>query len=264
MPRSARRQPRGDRSVRQLCASLWGAAALAALALLTAASSAAAFQSTAMSHAARTDPSHATATSRAATIYISTRDRMLWLVDGRDTLFAAPIAIGMGTDFEYNGRKYHFATPTGERRVIGKSPDPIWTPPDWHYYEKAARKGIDAVHLKEGSKFQLSDGSFLIVRDDDVGRINQFGYFAPFTPGNEIIFDGKIFIPPITAAQRRVPDALGPYKLDMGDGYLIHGTHVYNKESIGQAVSHGCVRMRNEDVTRLYAMVDPGTRVVIF
>ncbi|MGH7507691.1 MAG: L,D-transpeptidase [Longimicrobiales bacterium] len=204
------------------------------------------------------------APSRVATIFISTTDRMLWLVSGRDTLFAAPIAIGMGKDFEYNGRKYHFSTPTGERTVIGKSPDPIWTPPDWHYYEKAARKGLEAVHLNADSKLQLSDGSFLVVRGDQVGRINQFGHFATFTPGNEIIFDGMIFIPPLSSAQRRVPDALGPYKLDMGDGYLIHGTHIYNKESIGQAVSHGCVRMRNEDVTRLYAMVEPGTKVVIF
>jgi lipoprotein-anchoring transpeptidase ErfK/SrfK len=64
--------------------------------------------------------------------------------------------------------------------------------------------------------------------------------------------------------QRAVPDALGPYKLDTGDGYLIHGTNIFNEESIGDAVSHGCVRMSNEDLEKLYPMVPVGTRVFIF
>jgi lipoprotein-anchoring transpeptidase ErfK/SrfK len=73
-----------------------------------------------------------------------------------------------------------------------------------------------------------------------------------------------MYVPPQSTAQRRVPDALGPYKLDTGDGYLIHGTHIYNEESIGEAVSHGCIRMSNDDLARLYALVPRGTPVIIF
>lgn len=40
-----------------------------------------------------------------------------------------------------------------------------------------------------------------------------------------------------------------------------HGTP--NEELIGQAVSHGCVRMRNQDVLALYAMVKIGTPVIV-
>lgn len=40
-----------------------------------------------------------------------------------------------------------------------------------------------------------------------------------------------------------------------------HGTPTI--ESIGQAASNGCVRMRNEDVVELFAQVDVGTRVVV-
>lgn len=196
-------------------------------------------------------------------IVVSTRRRMLWLVEGGDTLLRAPVAIGMNAGFEYNGRKWHFETPTGKRRVLAKSPDPIWTPPDWHYFEKATKKGLEAVRLAKGDTVELADGTHLVATDSAVGRINQFGNFAPFTPGVEIIFDGRIYIPPIDSPQRRVPDALGPYKLDMGDGYLIHGTHYYNEESIGEAVSHGCVRMNNDDLTRLYRMVPRGTVVEI-
>ena len=47
-----------------------------------------------------------------------------------------------------------------------------------------------------------------------------------------------------------------------GDNYIgFHGTP--NRESIGNAASHGCVRMFNEDVRELYEMVQPGTTVVV-
>ncbi len=44
-------------------------------------------------------------------------------------------------------------------------------------------------------------------------------------------------------------------------GYGIHGTD--NEASIGSAVSHGCVRMRSDDVIRVYNLVQLGTRVKI-
>jgi lipoprotein-anchoring transpeptidase ErfK/SrfK len=40
-----------------------------------------------------------------------------------------------------------------------------------------------------------------------------------------------------------------------------HGTP--HPELLGQAVSHGCVRMRNEDIVWLYDRVDVGTPVVV-
>jgi lipoprotein-anchoring transpeptidase ErfK/SrfK len=43
--------------------------------------------------------------------------------------------------------------------------------------------------------------------------------------------------------------------------YGIHGTH--DPSSIGREVSHGCIRMYNEDVLRLAALVPIGTRVTI-
>jgi L,D-transpeptidase ErfK/SrfK len=44
-------------------------------------------------------------------------------------------------------------------------------------------------------------------------------------------------------------------------GYGIHGTD--QPESIGNAASHGCVRMLNEDVIELYDIVPLGTEVRI-
>jgi lipoprotein-anchoring transpeptidase ErfK/SrfK len=42
-------------------------------------------------------------------------------------------------------------------------------------------------------------------------------------------------------------------------GYGIHGTNEPN--SIGNAASHGCIRMRNRDVEELFEMIDTGTPV---
>ena len=47
-----------------------------------------------------------------------------------------------------------------------------------------------------------------------------------------------------------------------GENYIgFHGTP--NEELIGQAVSHGCVRMRNEDVVSLFEQVEMGTPVMV-
>jgi lipoprotein-anchoring transpeptidase ErfK/SrfK len=43
--------------------------------------------------------------------------------------------------------------------------------------------------------------------------------------------------------------------------YRIHGTN--EPEKIGQAVSSGCIRMRNIDVVDLYNRVEPDTKVIV-
>jgi lipoprotein-anchoring transpeptidase ErfK/SrfK len=44
-------------------------------------------------------------------------------------------------------------------------------------------------------------------------------------------------------------------------GYGIHGTN--QPDSIGTAVSHGCIRMYNADVEQLFQLVSVGTPVII-
>ncbi|HSH45320.1 MAG TPA: L,D-transpeptidase [Longimicrobiales bacterium] len=197
-------------------------------------------------------------------VVVSVDQKWLWLVENGDTVFSAPIAVGKEAGFQFADQSYYFKTPRGTRAILSKENDPDWVPPDWHYYEKAVYRGLEPVHLENGDQYQLSDGTYIEVRENQVGRVNRWGNWWPFTPGSEIIFDGMIFIPPLNSPQRRIPNALGPIKLSLGDGYLIHGTHRYNTESIGSAASHGCIRMRNEDVERLSGLVDVGTTVVIF
>lgn len=55
---------------------------------------------------------------------------------------------------------------------------------------------------------------------------------------------------------------LGARALYLGSSlYRIHGTN--EPHSIGQAVSSGCIRMTNDDVTDLYDRVRVGTRVIV-
>jgi hypothetical protein len=50
--------------------------------------------------------------------------------------------------------------------------------------------------------------------------------------------------------------------VDTRDRYIyIHGTNEEGR--IGQAVSHGCIRMNNRDVVDLYDRIDTGTPVII-
>ena len=49
--------------------------------------------------------------------------------------------------------------------------------------------------------------------------------------------------------------------LSGGGEYAIHGTN--NPNSIGGFVSHGCIRMYNNDVLDLYERVSVGTKVVV-
>lgn len=195
-------------------------------------------------------------------VLVSTETRSLWVMQDSQVVFRAPIAVGRTKRLVYKNKEYDFTTPVGKRKVVAKATAPLWTPPDWHYYEIAVERGLTPVQLKKNSKLLLTDSTRIEVRGDEVGRVNKFGNFWPFTPGNEIIFDNKIFIPPVNSKQRKVPEVLGTHKLDMGSGYLLHGTN--EEGSIGEAVSHGCVRMYNEDVERLYALIPIGTPVYIF
>ncbi|PWT80774.1 MAG: murein L,D-transpeptidase [Acidobacteria bacterium] len=57
-------------------------------------------------------------------------------------------------------------------------------------------------------------------------------------------------------------DGLEPQNANTRDRYIyIHGTN--QEDLIGQPVSHGCIRMRNDDIIRLFEMVSLGNTVEI-
>jgi len=55
---------------------------------------------------------------------------------------------------------------------------------------------------------------------------------------------------------------LGDYALSLGDGYLIHGT-IY-KRQLGMPVTHGCVRLNDDDLEYIYRNLEIGSKVYIY
>jgi lipoprotein-anchoring transpeptidase ErfK/SrfK len=67
---------------------------------------------------------------------------------------------------------------------------------------------------------------------------------------------------PANPALRAEPGVMGDYAIGIGRGYFIHGT-LY-KRLLGRNVSHGCVRLGDDDLKNLYQTTALGTRVIIF
>lgn len=69
-------------------------------------------------------------------------------------------------------------------------------------------------------------------------------------------------LPPMDSPKRMEKGMLGTTALYLEEDIAVHGTN--SPELLGQAVSHGCIRMTNEAARRLYHEVDVGTPVIIY
>jgi lipoprotein-anchoring transpeptidase ErfK/SrfK len=69
-------------------------------------------------------------------------------------------------------------------------------------------------------------------------------------------------IPPKNDESRYEYGVLGDYAMSLGDGYLIHGT-IY-KRFLGMPVTHGCVRLNDDDLEAIYNTLNIGSKVYIF
>jgi L,D-transpeptidase ErfK/SrfK len=69
-------------------------------------------------------------------------------------------------------------------------------------------------------------------------------------------------IPPPNAPERYEQGVLGDYGLYIGDGFLIHGTLF--QRFLGQAVTHGCIRVGDADLAQIWKSTRVGTPVYIF
>ncbi len=191
-------------------------------------------------------------------LVISIADHRLWYKQGDSVLFTAPVATASGKELvgAASGQHWRFETPRGRLVVQSKDSAPAWVPPDWHYVEQARRRGLGLVRLERGQSY-----AGYTVQGTDV--VEPDGTPAPAPQeGHELVANGNLIVPPFGTTQRRYLGTLGTRRLDLGDGYGIHGTDV--PSSIGQSVSHGCVRMFNADVEKLYPMVPVGTPVYIY
>jgi hypothetical protein len=199
-------------------------------------------------------------------IVVSIADRHLWYKQGGEVLFEAPVATGSGKTLAVRGSRQvvRFETPRGRLVVQRRDSAPAWIPPDWHYQEQANKRGLGLLQLSRGDVVHTRSGNDVLVSGSDVVMRRKDGTLQPYTAqdGHEIVVDGKLVIPPYGTNQRKYAGVLGTHRLYLGDGYALHGTD--HPETIGKAVSHGCVRLRNEDIAALYDKVAVGTPVYIY
>ncbi|MBW3554653.1 MAG: L,D-transpeptidase [Gemmatimonadetes bacterium] len=75
-------------------------------------------------------------------------------------------------------------------------------------------------------------------------------------------------VPPPDSPRRRRKGVLGSTALYIGHELAIHGTEnpdlVLNPDPDARRVSHGCIRMTDEDARRLFHEVEVGTLVLIY
>jgi hypothetical protein len=195
-------------------------------------------------------------------ISVSLDERKLFVVAGQDTVLEAPIAVGSGDRLVFGEKAWQFDTPRGIRSVRGKDEDPKWIPPEWHYAETAKEYGLKLVPLSLNKPYPISGGRKIAFQDGEAGIIHPDSGFMFLPVEEEIVFDETLFIPPVGSKNRQIQGQLGKYKLDTGGGILLHGTPFQN--SIGKAATHGCLRLRDEDIEWLYSYVPVGTKIYIY
>jgi lipoprotein-anchoring transpeptidase ErfK/SrfK len=193
-------------------------------------------------------------------LVISIADRTLAAIQGSDTVLFAPVGVATGMTLSYEGRSWRFATPKGGHHVLRKLADPIWTPPDWHYAEVAREYGLKLAHVPPGG-VRLHDGRRLLVKNGSIGLILPKRGFVAMPLEEHVVFGDRLFVPPLGTKNRRITQELGEYALDLGNGYMIHGTP--EEATVGQASTHGCLRMRQADLEWLYRNVPVGAPVTI-
>lgn len=67
---------------------------------------------------------------------------------------------------------------------------------------------------------------------------------------------------PSNPSERVEPGILGDYALGFGKGYFIHGT-LYPR-LLGKNVTHGCIRLSDDDLRTVYKLAKVGTPLIIF
>jgi hypothetical protein len=159
-------------------------------------------------------------------------------------------------------------------------------PPDWHYVEEARKNGLRVVRLERGDSIDATTGNatapvretgvwswldgekerpvagpVLKVKGDTIVEIAN-GVERELPPGTMIRAGNSVVIPPLGVKQRRFDKVLGSYRLNLGDGYALHGT--LQTAQLGSSASHGCIRLGDRDIATLYSIASVGDEVVIY
>jgi len=130
----------------------------------------------------------------------------------------------------------------------------------------AANAEIFAESAERRIVISLPDRKIVLIEDGRVVKIYPIavGKDATPSPRGEFHIVSRVVKPTWYQPGKVVPpgpsNPLGTRWMGLGyKGYGIHGTN--QPRSIGKAASHGCIRMRNQDVEDLFERVEVGDPV---
>lgn len=209
----------------------------------------------------------------------SIRSLLLWLLAAFIILEAAAIFVALPRppdDVTWNAgeadgkgmAKIEAETAALRRRIEALSPKGV------HIVIDSAR---NTLTLKRGKQVLrtavISCGSGNILEEPGGKRVWIFD-----TPRGEFQVKSKLLNPtwvkpdwafieegkeiPSRQEERLEDGVLGDYALGFGDGYFIHGT-LYTR-LLGRSVTHGCIRVGDEDLKAVFRSVSIGTRIYIY
>jgi L,D-transpeptidase ErfK/SrfK len=121
---------------------------------------------------------------------------------------------------------------------------------------------------------RCSTGSMVQLEDDKRGK--KFVFQTPkglrkvlkkkkdpvWTKPDWAYIDDGLPIPSATDPSRVEEGVLGDYALELGNGYMIHGT-IWQRY-LGLPVTHGCIRLNDDDLRAVFNTLDKGSNVYIY
>lgn len=187
------------------------------------------------------------------------------------------LSIGTVIIYNYMQRQAHASTPVKKQVVSTNATDLIETQHAIKSQIPITKKRLKELYLQPNENvylfIKLSDRRVYIYQDDRLKTsypiaIGREGWETPAgtykviqkipNPSWKHPFTGEI-IPP--GPENPLGERWIGFWTD-GTNYIgFHGTP--NEETVGQAVSHGCVRMLNQDVLALFEKVAIGTTVIV-
>jgi hypothetical protein len=163
----------------------------------------------------------------------------------------------MKKDIDRLNIKYNNYT-TGQSYLVINTTDNL-------FYLYKNKKLIRSGHCSTGSYMMLKteEGRSWVFKTPKGKRTIQGKTTHPYWHRSDwsYIEEGSP-VPPKDDPSRYEYGVLGDYAMSLGDGYMVHGT-IY-KRFLGMPVTHGCVRLNDEDLDIVFHSLNIGSKVYIF
>jgi L,D-transpeptidase ErfK/SrfK len=187
----------------------------------------------------------------------STPARQAEIVDNSQAVLSPPARVQLARHAALK-QKLHQLTPTGHYIVVDTAHNRL--------YVKRGKDTVLTAVASTGSGTILDKpdqpGSQWVFDTPRGGFAIQSRLTNPVWVKPDWAFLEEGMSVPSNPAERVEPGILGDYALGFGKGYFIHGT-LYPR-LLGKNVTHGCIRLSDDDLKTVYKLAKVGTPLMIF